>query len=111
MSSWWVLSLEETIALIGIPVLGGALGRSVAWLLVCVAMGKMAGGWTVQPPSAAQAKVYAGDPGISARLEQVDEDVRTGKRTPESLALLSRETVRGVRIIRRADADDGTERW
>jgi hypothetical protein len=34
MSSWWVLSVEQSVALVGIPVLGGVLGRSIAWLLL-----------------------------------------------------------------------------
>lgn len=57
-------------------------------------------------------QAYAGDPGISSRLERMDDEVRTGKRAPETLALMSREMVRRMRVTQRPDAvDEGTAAW
>lgn len=57
-------------------------------------------------------QVYAGDRAISERLKRLDDEVRSGKRAPDSLALLSRAMVRNVRILPRPDAvDEGTASW
>jgi hypothetical protein len=43
--------------------------------------------------------VWEGDPGIKARLDRLEQDVRDGLRIPESLSVFTREQVQAMTII------------
>ena len=55
--------------------------------------------------------VWDGDPGIKARLDKLDQDVRDGLRTPESLSMFTREQVRAITITPAPEAPTPKYDW
>ncbi len=58
--------------------------------------------------SARQRRSYTGAASIAARNAQLDNEVATGLRSPESLFLLSRKQLKSATFVERAPVADGT---
>ena len=58
--------------------------------------------------SSRQRRHYTGDASIAARNAQLEDEVTTGLRSPESLFLLSRKQLKSATFVERAPVADGT---
>ena len=58
-------------------------------------------------PGTCRRRSYSGAPTIAARNAQLEQEVMTGVRTPESLFMLSREQVRSATFVERMPTPPG----